>query len=66
MSQPVKILLQTTIPSLGDDWSINRFSLLRHHLSSLKDDKGRALYNVTARDLLCSIAQTAKFFVTPL
>lgn len=50
MSKPVKILLQTTIPSIEDDWNINRFSLLRKHLSSLQDDQGRALYDVTARD----------------
>jgi hypothetical protein len=50
MSQPVKILLQTTIPSIEDDWNINRFSLLRDHLSSLRDDKAQALYDVTARD----------------
>jgi hypothetical protein len=24
-----KILLQTTIPSIGDDWNVGRFSLLR-------------------------------------
>jgi len=50
MSKPVKILLQTTIPSIEDDWNINRFSLLRDHLSSLRDNQGRALYDVTARD----------------
>lgn len=51
MSNPVKILLQTTIPFREDDWNINRFSLLlRDHLSSLRDDKGQALYDVTARD----------------
>jgi hypothetical protein len=50
MSKPVKILLQTTIPSIEDDWNINRFSLLRKHLSSLRDDQGRALYDVIARD----------------
>jgi len=50
MSKPVKILLQTTIPSIEDDWNINRFSLLRDHLSSLQDDQGGALYEVTARD----------------
>ena len=50
MSQPVKILLQATIPSIEDDWNINRFSLLRGHLVSLRDDKDEALYDVTARD----------------
>ena len=50
MSKPVKILLQTTIPSIEDDWNINRFSLLRDHLSSLTDDDGKAVCEVTARD----------------
>jgi hypothetical protein len=50
MSKPAKILLQTTIPSIEDDWNINRFSLLRNHLSSLTDEQGQPLYEVTARD----------------
>lgn len=50
MSKPVKILLQTTIPSIEDDWNINRFSLLRKHLSSLTDEQGQPLFEVTARD----------------
>jgi hypothetical protein len=50
MIKPTKILLQTTIPSIEDDWNINRFSLLRDHLSSLRDEEGRAVYEVTARD----------------
>jgi hypothetical protein len=50
MSRPVKILLQTTIPSIEDDWNINRFSLLRDHLSSVRDEKGQPRYDVTARD----------------
>ena len=50
MSKPVKILLQTTIPSIEDDWNINRFSLLRDHLSSLRDEEGRTFYEVTARN----------------
>lgn len=50
MSKPVKILLQTTIPSTADDWNINRFSLLRGLLSSLRDDQDGVLFDVTARD----------------
>jgi hypothetical protein len=50
MSNPVQILLQTTIPATDDDWTIDRFSLLRAHLNSLKDDQGQPLYNVTARN----------------
>src|ERR1044071_3166490 len=42
MTRAIKILLQTTIPSIADDWNVNRFSLLRDHLSSV--------YDVTARD----------------
>jgi hypothetical protein len=50
MSRPIRILLQTTIPNIEDDWNIGRFSLLREHLSSLKDDAGQPLFEVTARD----------------
>ena len=32
MKNPVKILLQTTIPYAEDDWHIGRFSLLTEHL----------------------------------
>jgi hypothetical protein len=50
MNNPVQILLQTTIPAIEDDWNIERFSLLRDHLSSLKDEQGRPLYQVTTRN----------------
>jgi hypothetical protein len=50
MGNPVRILLQTTIPYVADDWNINRFSLLRDHLASIRDDRGALLYEVTARD----------------
>lgn len=50
MAGPVKILLQTTIPTVEDDWHIGRFAMLAEHLASLKDDAGRPLYAVTARD----------------
>jgi hypothetical protein len=50
MGKPIHILLQTTIPSIDDDWDINRFSLLRDHLSSITDDAGQAVFKVTARD----------------
>jgi len=46
----IRILLQTTIPTIEDDWHIGRFSLLRNHLASLKDDGGNALIKVTSRD----------------
>src|ERR1044071_6153240 len=50
MNKPIRILLQTTIPAIDDDWNINRFTLLREHLRSIKDDEGHLLYEVTARD----------------
>jgi hypothetical protein len=50
MKKPTKILLQTTIPFAENDWHIDRFSLLREHLASLKDENGNALYKVAARN----------------
>lgn len=50
MSKPIRILLQTTIPTTEDDWSIERFSLLGDYLASLKDEAGNSLFEVTARD----------------
>ncbi len=50
MKPGTKILLQTTIPDVEDDWHVGRFSLLHNYLSSLKDDNGNALFNVTARN----------------
>ncbi len=50
MNNPVRILLQTTIPAGDDDWTIDRFSLLHEHLSSLTDEQGNALYKITARN----------------
>src|SRR5438270_1243025 len=50
MEPPIHILLQTTIPSIEDDWNIDRFSLLRDHLASLKDENGETLCTVTARN----------------
>ena len=49
MKKRIQILLQTTIAPIEDDWNINRFSLLRDHLSSLTDNDGRAIFDVTAR-----------------
>jgi hypothetical protein len=50
MQRPIRILLQTTIPESKDDWHIGRFSLLRDHLASLKDDAGNPLCQVTTRN----------------
>jgi hypothetical protein len=50
MTEPIKILLQTTIASDADDWHIGRFSLLRRFLEGLAADDGTPLFAVTARD----------------
>jgi hypothetical protein len=50
MPQPIRILLQTTIPTTENDWSIARFSLLHQHLASLQNDSGNPLCDVVARD----------------
>lgn len=50
MTNPIRILMQTTIPFAEDDWHIGRFSLLRDELASLKDKSGNPLYEVTTRD----------------
>src|ERR1700683_963943 len=50
MSRPAKILLQTTIPAIVDDWSIARFSRLAAFLAGLRDDLGAPVFEVTARD----------------
>jgi len=46
----IRILLQTTIPAVDDDWYIHRYSLLRGYLASLEDERGEPLFSVTARD----------------
>src|SRR5437764_5631566 len=50
MKRPIRILLQTTIPAVEDDWHIGRFSLLSEHLSGLRDRAGHLLCEVTARN----------------
>jgi hypothetical protein len=50
MPNPIHNQLQTTIPAIEDDWNITRFSLLRDHLASIKDDSGVPLYKVATRD----------------
>jgi hypothetical protein len=70
MTKPINILLQTTIPSIEDDWNIERFSLLRDHLASITDEGGSTLFSVTARnretnnegnDVVLSILDTTDF-----
>ena len=50
MKRAVRILLQTTIPKTEDDWSIDRFSLLRDHLASVRNESGSHTYEVITRD----------------
>jgi hypothetical protein len=50
MPKPIKILLQTTIPPIEDDWNINRFSMLRELLSFVTDENGAKTFEVTARN----------------
>ena len=50
MPNPIHILLQTTIPSVEDDWTIDRFSLLADHLASIKDESGARIYEITTRN----------------
>lgn len=50
MPEPVRILLQTTIPETTDDWHVGRFSLLRGLLEAQLDERGAPQYAVTARD----------------
>ena len=48
--KPVKLLLQTTIPTTQDDWSIARFGALARFLREQRDGQGQKLFEVTARD----------------
>jgi hypothetical protein len=50
LKRHIRILLQTTIPTTIDDWSIARFSLLANHLRTIEDAAGQSLFDVTARD----------------
>jgi hypothetical protein len=50
MTQPINVLLQTTIEHTVNDWHIGRFSLLRDYLASLRTSDGHPLFRVTARD----------------
>lgn len=47
---PTRVLIKTTIPTIEDDWHIERFSLLVQHLKSLTDATGAPLYAVTSAD----------------
>ena len=48
--KPIKILLQTTIATTEDDWSIARFSHLADFLRKQQDAQGHPLFEVMTRD----------------
>jgi hypothetical protein len=50
MAKRINILLQTTIPTTQDDWSIARFSSLADLLRAQTDAQGNRLFDVTIRD----------------
>lgn len=50
MTQPINILLQTTIEPTENDWHVGRFSMLRDYLASLTTPDGAPMFQVTARD----------------
>jgi hypothetical protein len=50
MTRAIKILLQTTIPTAADDWSIARFSELARLLRETSDVDGQPRFEVTMRD----------------
>lgn len=50
MSSPIRILLQTTIPAIEDDWHVGRFSRLRDFLNAQRGPDGAPLFEVAARD----------------
>lgn len=56
MTRPLRILLQTTIPSTENDWHVGRFSLLAEHLRGLRDAEGRTLCEVSTRDRVTNAA----------
>jgi len=47
---PIRVLLQTTIPPIEDDWSIARFGRLGAFLRAQQDRDGRSAFDVTMRD----------------
>jgi hypothetical protein len=50
VNRPIKILLQCTIPTTVDDWSIARFSQLAKVLRDECGSEGRPVFEVTMRD----------------
>lgn len=47
---PIRVLLQTTIPSIADDWSIARFTQLGALLRAQRSPAGKPAFEVTMRD----------------
>lgn len=45
-----RVLLQATVPTIQENWSIARFGLLANHLGGLRDADGRLQFEVVARD----------------
>ena len=50
MANPIKVLIQTTIPFTEDGWNIGRFSLLHDYLAALRGGDGHPLFEIIARD----------------
>jgi len=50
VGKPSKVLLQTTIQTAADDWSIARFSMLADYLGRLRDADGDPVFEIVARD----------------
>lgn len=50
MNRAIKILLQCTIPTTADDWSIARFSRLGKVLRDERGSQGEPLFEVSMRD----------------
>jgi hypothetical protein len=50
MQPPINVLLQTTIATATDDWSIARFALLASYLKAQRQGDGSPLFALTMRD----------------
>ena len=50
MTEPIRILLQTTAPFVADGWHIGRFSLLHDYLAGLGATGGKPRFDVVARN----------------
>jgi hypothetical protein len=50
VNRAIKILLQSTIPTTADDWSIARFSQLGKTLRDERGSRGQPVFDVTMRD----------------